>query len=530
MTLKLNYSNRDPDAILADLRAKVPDLTDKWNDFLESDLGYALLQTFVAVSDRSSFYLDREAAEAFLATCERRDSAIAHAKPLGYTPISVSAATTSVSVSIVSSYFEDIHIPQGTILSIEDRSFHTTAPAVIPVGTTETTLACKQGSLFSVSQVSSGTQWHKITVPLNLADIKVYVDEVEWQKTSSFVRPVSRSSYRVYDDGNGKVVAFGSGATTLIPRTGAAIRVDGVTCNGFQGNTMYAGSPATILSPVYNSTMQNIVAILSAFAVSAASGGADAETIDSIKQNAPAVYTTQGRGVTADDYEFIVRALPGVSEATSWGGEEVGRYGEVFVCVSGVNPNEVPQSLINQVKAELSTKATIPMIVNVVPPVWVSVSLSVSVYVTYPYDVAATRSAVESAVIAFMNGLRIGQMLQASDLIAAATVVQGVDYVNLSATVSVDGLVSAGKARVRLINNYSENSLVLTRAGVTLWAYQNGGHSVRNGYLEVDLPAVSNGTVTLQMLSTKPDVYTYRDQKVRRGPLSVLAYRAGVTH
>ena len=98
MTLKLNYSNRDPDAILADLRAKVPDLTDKWNDFLESDLGYALLQTFVAVSDRSSFYLDREAAEAFLATCERRDSAIAHAKPLGYTPISVSAATTSVSV------------------------------------------------------------------------------------------------------------------------------------------------------------------------------------------------------------------------------------------------------------------------------------------------------------------------------------------------------------------------------------------------------------------------------------------------
>ena len=61
-------------------------------------------------------------------------------------------------------------------------------------------------------------------------------------------------------------------------------------------------------------------------------------------------------------------------------------------------------------------------------------------------------------------------------------------------------------------------------------SYQNGGHSVRNGYLEVDLPAVSNGTVTLQMLSTKPDVYTYRDQKVRRGPLSVLAYRAGVTH
>ena len=43
--------------------------------------------------------------------------------------------------------------------------------------------------------------------------------------------------------------------------------------------------------------------------VSNAIGGAEPETISSIKLNAPLDYATQGRAVTAEDYKVYVRKL-----------------------------------------------------------------------------------------------------------------------------------------------------------------------------------------------------------------------------
>ena len=57
--------------------------------------------------------------------------------------------------------------------------------------------------------------------------------------------------------------------------------------------------------------------------VANAVGGADAETIQSIKLNAPLDYATQGRCVTVDDYKTYTKKLFANTQAVSvWGGED----------------------------------------------------------------------------------------------------------------------------------------------------------------------------------------------------------------
>ena len=62
---------------------------------------------------------------------------------------------------------------------------------------------------------------------------------------------------------------------------------------------------------------------ISVTTVSNAVGGAEPESISSIKLNAPLDYASQGRAVTTEDYKVYVRKLFNNTQAVSvWGGED----------------------------------------------------------------------------------------------------------------------------------------------------------------------------------------------------------------
>ena len=79
--------------------------------------------------------------------------------------------------------------------------------------------------------------------------------------------------------------------------------------------------------------------------VASASGGAEPESVNSIKLNAPLNYSAQGRAVTTSDYEVYVKQLFANTQAVSvWGGEDgsfdpstgvssTPEYGKVFISV-----------------------------------------------------------------------------------------------------------------------------------------------------------------------------------------------------
>lgn len=87
----ISYSNKDYESLRQELLARVPQLTDRWTDFNESDLGVVLLELFCGVGDMLAYYLDAQAAEAYLPTARQRQNVINLCKLIGYrldTPVS----------------------------------------------------------------------------------------------------------------------------------------------------------------------------------------------------------------------------------------------------------------------------------------------------------------------------------------------------------------------------------------------------------------------------------------------------------
>jgi len=86
----------DYDSLRRELLARVPQLTDRWTDFNASDLGVVLLELFCGVGDMLAYYLDAQAAEAFLPTARQRQNVINLCKLISYRLDGPVAATTSL--------------------------------------------------------------------------------------------------------------------------------------------------------------------------------------------------------------------------------------------------------------------------------------------------------------------------------------------------------------------------------------------------------------------------------------------------
>jgi hypothetical protein len=113
--------------------------------------------------------------------------------------------------------------------------------------------------------------------------------------------------------------------------------------------------------------------------VSPAAGGAEPESIESIKYNAPLDFASQGRCVTTEDYKTYVRQLFANTQSISvWGGEDgsfsnvtgasdVAEYGKVFISVksiTGLNLTETQKAQLVTGLAPYTVASITPIIVD----------------------------------------------------------------------------------------------------------------------------------------------------------------------
>jgi Baseplate J-like protein len=143
--------------------------------------------------------------------------------------------------------------------------------------------------------------------------LKVYVDQVEWSETTSFygqapnarVFVVSRSP-----DQTITTVTFGDGLNGARLTSGA-----GNVIANYRYGAGAASPPAGRLTTI-NQPQPGLASIQNPVAVS---GGADAQSPESVRANAPASVSTFGRAISADDYQMVAAQAPGVSRtAASW--------------------------------------------------------------------------------------------------------------------------------------------------------------------------------------------------------------------
>ena len=92
--------------------------------------------------------------------------------------------------------------------------------------------------------------------------------------------------------------------------------------------------------------------------ISNSTNGAEPESIESIKYNAPRDYTSQDRAVTSDDYKVLVKSLYANAQSVQvYGGEDaaVPEYGKVFISIKAKSGSNLTESTKNSIVQVLNS-------------------------------------------------------------------------------------------------------------------------------------------------------------------------------
>ncbi len=164
--------------------------------------------------------------------------------------------------------------------------------------------------------------------------LQVRVNDLQWHEVPSLYGYGSRDRIFVSrTDGNGNtIVQFGDGKIGMRPRTG----MQNVQSTYRKGIGVAGNVDANQLSML----MTRPLGVKSVINPLAANGGADGESLDDARRNAPLTVLTLDRIVSLQDFEDFTRAFAGIAKAMAtwtWSGQIRG----VFITVAGPAGGEI---------------------------------------------------------------------------------------------------------------------------------------------------------------------------------------------
>ena len=380
MATKLQVTELDFDDIKDNLKTYMKNQT----EFSDYNFEGSGLSTIIDLLAYNTHYLGMNANmalnEAYLDTATLRSSVVSHAKTLGYTPRSARAPVAYLEVTINNSNLTSISIDKGTKFTTQvdgtTYAFVVNATrSVTPVNGVLrfSNLEVYEGTLVTAKYtVDSNDIEKKYMITDNRADtttLKVSVQNSASDiKTTTYtlasdISQVTATSnvYFLQENEDGRFeVYFGDDGVGKKPTDGNIVILEYVVTNKEKANGASTFS-GTSVGGETNITIAT---------TSAASGGAEPETIQSIKYNAPLDFASQGRAVTTDDYKVIIPQVYADTKAIQvWGGEDNDPpiYGQVFVSIkttSGVNLTQAQKDTIATSLDKYNVASVRPTIVD----------------------------------------------------------------------------------------------------------------------------------------------------------------------
>ena len=343
-------------------------------DFESSNLS-VLLDLLSHNTFMNAFYMNMVASEMFLDSAQLRDSIISHAKELNYLPRSFKSAMATINIRITSSdeFKNSILIPKNTpfISRVGDVSYtFSTAENVVTTSSNGVFIATGvnvyEGTYLSDTYAVNYN--NKLIYKINsqtvdISSINVRVLEDNGATIQTYTRATSLFGYNETSkiffvqpalNGNYEIV-FGDGVIGRKPLNNSIVLIEYRSCNGELPN-----GAGVFFSASRINNESNVVVTTSIPAI----GGAVAESLDSIKYNAPRAFTTQERAVTAEDYENILKInFPEINAVTAYGGEDASppQYGRVFVSVDLRDVDGLPNSKVSEYTNFLRTRSVVSL-------------------------------------------------------------------------------------------------------------------------------------------------------------------------
>ena len=353
MAVNLNVTELDFDQIKDNIKNYLR-AQGKYNDYDFEGSGMSILLDILAYNTHYNAMAAHFALnEAFLDSAQIRGNVVSHAKLLGYTPRSASAATAYVNITVNNPIGTpippSITLPRGTklisVIDGEEYGFVVVESITVLYDSANNrfffeNVPVKQGTLKTMTyRIDEYMPNQKFEIPDEDIDLSTMRVRIKANDNSTqydiytpfttltsvggdtkvyFYQENSAAKYEIY---------FGDGIIGAKPRSDNIVELEYVYTSAEDAN---GARTFDIVSEIEGNSDITVVT------VSASAGGSVRENIESIRFNSPLSYITQNRAVTADDYRAIIVKEYGDIDAISvWGGEDANPpdYGKVFIAI-----------------------------------------------------------------------------------------------------------------------------------------------------------------------------------------------------
>jgi len=381
MSNKLVVSDYDFDAIKLNLKSFLQGQS-QFQDYDFEGSSISILLDILSYNTHYLAYLANMATnETYLDSADIRNNIVSLAKMIGYTPSSPRAPMASLDIILNNASGSSITMTKGTVFTttVDTTSYqyvtnsdYTITPASgvykfssIPV---------YEGSLVTFKYTVDSTDVdQKFIIPNANADTSTLLVRVQNSSSDSTTNTYSLAGgynnvtstskvYFIQEGQDGKYeVYFGDGVNGKKVADGNIIILEYVVTNTTAANSASSFSLSGNIGGFSDVTITTI---------SSGSGGAESESDESIRHNAPLQYAAQDRAVTTTDYESLVKGIyPNALSVSAWGGEdeETPRYGIVNIGIKAASGSTITETtktdIVNKLKP-YNVAAVAPQIVD----------------------------------------------------------------------------------------------------------------------------------------------------------------------
>ena len=389
----VNFSNVDFDQI----KTSIKDYLKANSNFTDYDFEGSNLSTIIDTlaynTYINSYNTNMVTNEIFIDSATLRENVVSLARNIGYVPFSRKSARAVISFRVNT---ENINVkPTSLTLKKGIVSFsaglNTASIFSIPDDVTVPVrsdgfayfngIDIFEGTYISQSfNVSSRTPNQKYILPNSGIDTDLIRVVVKESSSSSVKRNFKRYDSLINLNSNSPIyflqeisseryeLMFGDGTFGAPVQEPNQIDVSYIVSSGEEGNNILN---FTFTGSIEDSNGNSISEGISVITTNQPSGGGRAiQSVDSIKNYATQIYSSQNRAVTSADYEALIPTIyPEAESVSAFGGEDVSppQFGRVFICIKPYNgvflSTSIKENITNRLK-KFSVAGIVPTVVD----------------------------------------------------------------------------------------------------------------------------------------------------------------------
>ena len=364
---KLTVSDLDFDSIKTNLKTFLQSQSE-FQDYNFEGSGFSILLDLLAYNTHYlGFNANMLANEMYLDSADIRKNIVSLAKMLGYTPTSAKSPTVSLDILINNASGASLTMSKGTVFtsSISGNSYQFVTNEIYTLTPTDgvykfQNIPVYEGTLntfkytvntsdpdqrFIIPNVNADTTTLKVSVQNSSGDtatstynLATSITSLDLESKVYFLQEVEDGKFEIY---------FGDGVIGKSLSDGNIVIMEYVVTNKTEAN---GASNFTLSGAIETFSDVSITAD------STAQGGAEPQTKESIRYNAPLQYSSQDRAVTTSDYETKVLELyPNAQSVSAWGGEndETPVYGVVKIAIKAASGSTLTDATKESIVSKL---------------------------------------------------------------------------------------------------------------------------------------------------------------------------------